>query len=542
MSAPTADGTSPADDEVIIEGATPLSQSMLWDVQRTFYEAKGMDAWVVDGVPHYVTTNPSIARSYAQTVFGFFRDVWSTPKQSKQSTAAAAPVVVELGAGSGQFAFHFLRAMEALLQGSPYADRSFTYVMTDFAQANVDAWCAHPSLARFVSDGRLDFAVFDASECGPITLLNGGQTLGTPGDEGRPVVLIANYVFDSLPQDLLRVSEEGLVEHRVEVTAAQPEPDLGAPGALERLSMAWPVAPFDSDRYADEPVLAGVLAWYSDRLYNASFLLPVAALRCLEHFRTLSSGAFLAIVGDRGYDRLSDLVENQGPQLGLHGGCFSLPMNFHAVGVWAGAHDGVAMTTRRGHSSLNVNAFAFGVGKRPLLETQAAFTAAIGESGPDDFYAMQQVAARFFGDMSLPEVLAVIRWSAYDPVVFSAALPALIVLVEGAPEHEFHDVRSVLANVWASHFPVQGGPDLAFSIATVLYGMGRYLDALEFLHHSLDLVGPDPATYFNIGMAHHHLGQNEPALEMVRRSIELSPDFQQARSMEAMIAAELAPS
>ncbi len=530
--------TEPA-PRIVVEDASPLSTSMLWDLQRSFYDAAGLAAWTPDGVPHYITTNPSIARSYARTVFGFFRDLWSTPAKGKKAVAGD-PVIVELGAGSGQFAYHFLRAFDALHSASPFADRDYTYVMTDFTRVNVDAWKERVRLQPFIDSGRLDFAIFDASAPGPIVLDNAAFTLGAGDQAGRPVVMIANYVLDSLPQDLLRTTPDGLVEHRVTVTSTQDEPDLAAPGTLDRLAFDWPIAPFEPDRHAADASVTALTDWYAENLFQAMFLLPVAAVRCLDHFRSLTGGPLLALVGDRGYDRLADLLADQGPQMGLHGGCFSLPVNFHALGLWAELHGGEVLTTRRGHSSLIVNAFICSMAGRSTAELRLAFTASVDEAGPDDFYAMQQIALGALESMDLDDVLAIIRWSAYDQVVFSAALPHLLVLVEAAEESAYGDIRIMLLRVWEAHYPGLVGLDVAFSIATILYGMEYYLDALAFLDRSLETAGPDPATFFNIGMAYYHLRQLELALENVRLAIEMSPTFAQARSMEAMIVAELA--
>lgn len=509
--------------------------SIVWEIQRGFYESKGIEAWAPDGVPHYITTNPSIGRSYARTVFGFLRDVWA--ERSRSRRVAPDPIIVEIGAGSGQFGFHFLRHLDAMHQASRFADRNYTYVMTDFAEANIAFWRSQPALAPFVDRGLLDFATFDAAAPGDVRLERAGTALGD--ESGRPVVLIANYVFDSLPQDLLRTGPTGLAEDRVGVTSSQPEPDLTDPHVFDRVELEWTTTPFDHQRHADDADVEPIVAWYAEHLLDASFLVPTAALRCLEHLRSAAGGPFLALIGDRGHDRLGDLLDDQGPQVGLHGGCFSLPVNFHALGMWAEAHGGTALNASGGHHALNVTGLLCGLETTGATETIAAFGAAIEDAGPDDFYTLQRVVLGA-DDLDLDALVSVLRWSGYDPVVLAATLPQLILQVEAAPEGAFSDVRAALLRVWDAHYPLPGALDTAFSIATVLYGMGFFIDALDFLERSLELDGPHEATYFNIGMSHYHLHRLEPALAMVRAAIALAPDFTQARNMEALIADELA--
>src|SRR5438067_10395813 len=119
----------PADVDVtlmhVLESPVPLSQSMVWRLQRTFYGDQGIAAWSRSHVPQAVTTSPIIARAYARVVLGYWRDIQSTLDPSQ-------PVyIVELGAGSGRFAYRFLTALSALLETVAAPRPRFLYVMTD---------------------------------------------------------------------------------------------------------------------------------------------------------------------------------------------------------------------------------------------------------------------------------------------------------------------------------------------------------------------------------------------------------------------------
>src|SRR5215831_2375363 len=87
-----------------LESDFPLSTSMVWRLQRTFYSDQGVAAWSQSNVPQSVTTSPNIARAYARVALGFLRDLAPALDLSQ-------PVyIVELGAGSGRFAYRFLKA------------------------------------------------------------------------------------------------------------------------------------------------------------------------------------------------------------------------------------------------------------------------------------------------------------------------------------------------------------------------------------------------------------------------------------------------
>jgi len=69
-------------------------------------------------------------------------------------------------------------------------------------------------LQYFVDEGLLDFAVFDCNKDTTIDLLEAKSTIGA-GQGASAVILIANYIFDSLVSDTFRVVkgrlEEGLI-------------------------------------------------------------------------------------------------------------------------------------------------------------------------------------------------------------------------------------------------------------------------------------------------------------------------------------------
>ena len=141
-----------------------------WSSQRRYYERAGIDAWRTGTVPHHVTSNVAMAAAYADIVRGFVRD-----------TRHRGPItILELGAGSGHFAFLFLRACAA-------RRLRVRYVMTDVAAPNVAFWRRHEALAPFVRAGTLDVARFDAER----------DTIA-PDTPAERLVVIASYVFSGL--------------------------------------------------------------------------------------------------------------------------------------------------------------------------------------------------------------------------------------------------------------------------------------------------------------------------------------------------------
>ena len=182
----------------ILETRRPFSRSMIWQLQDAYFAQRGVEAWRQGEVPHYVTSNPTIANSYAEIVLAFWRD------RQRLAPHDAPLTICELGAGSGRFAFHFLRRLGALCEEAGVPSQAFRYVLTDVAAANLEFWRRHPNFEAFFADGRLDVARLDVTQPEGLALQVSGETL-TPGSLCHPLVIIANYVFDSIPHDLFRL-------------------------------------------------------------------------------------------------------------------------------------------------------------------------------------------------------------------------------------------------------------------------------------------------------------------------------------------------
>src|SRR6185369_7456867 len=296
-----------------------LSRSLLWRLQRNYFEQQGIEAWRSGAVPHHITSSPFIADAYARVVMGFLRD-WST-------LDCGQPVhIVELGSGSGRFAYSFLKKFLNLHRNSVLKTIPIRYVMTDFTESNIEHWRTHPSLVPFIKEGLLDLARFDLESDVQLELLYSGDVLST--DTLRnPLIVISNYVFDSTPQDAFVAAEDELFELLITLTTPQNESDPADPDILSRIEISAIENSIDGNYYED-------LRWnrilldYKQRLSGASFLFPTSALRCINNLHCLSGGRMLLLSGDRGYSRDEELNLGRGtPALAMHGS-FSMMVDY----------------------------------------------------------------------------------------------------------------------------------------------------------------------------------------------------------------------
>jgi tetratricopeptide (TPR) repeat protein len=471
-----------------------LSESRLWELQRAYFEREGLTAWSDGVVPHYVTSNAFIGRAYAQAALAFFDDC-----------GTAGGTVVELGAGSGRFTHHFLKAFLARSEPDP----GLTYVVTDFTEATLAGLREHPDLAPFAGAGLLRFARFDAAVPSALPL--------PPG----PVALIANYVFDSIPQDCFAVRGETLYEELVTLVSDDGSDDLDAIELRFRRHRST-APPYEDD------ARNRVLEAYREALEESTFLFPTAALDCIDWFLQASGGRLLVLSADKGHLRLEDLEQLGDPWIAHHGSV-SLMVNFHAIGEWVRERGGLVL--HPDGSPPHIAAVAYAFSDVPLPATRRAYVDALDEGGPDDFFSLKKALEEHYGALPVEAMLALLRFSGYDASVFQNCADTLLLRV--SPESEQReDLRAAAWGVWDRYFPIGEHYDLAFAVGRLLYRLAYYDEAAGFFQRSTELVGPDPATAYNEALCEQQLGNLARARELIEASLELDPDFAEALGLQ----------
>ncbi|MDJ1184709.1 SAM-dependent methyltransferase [Roseofilum casamattae] len=513
--------TNPSD--LRLEFNRRLSQSLLWQLERNYFDRQGIRAWNTGAVPHYVTSNPTIAQAYAEVILAHLRD-----RFHDNSLDPNHPLyILELGAGCGRFAFHCLRYLESHLPDRGTTRPPVVYVMSDFTQSNLNYWQQHDRLHPFLDKGLLDFALVDATEIGTLQLAQSGQAI-TAETLTNPLVVIANYFFDSLPQDVFAIKNGQFHESLVTLTTQHPNPDLAQPDLIDRLIISFGDRKTSADYY-DNPDFNVILADYQTHLNDTVFLFSPIALNCLHQLHEFAGGNLLLLSADKGYSRLQDWFNRPYPRLTRHGQGFSMMVNYHAIGQYTQHLGGTWLTSPYQHTGININGFLFGKPSRSFPQTEQAYCDRIMTGGPDDFFSLKKAIEPHYKTLSLSQLLAYLRLSHWDVDIFSRCFPALMEKLEDAPETIYSEIFATVEQIWNNYFPIQEKRDLAFLLGAVLYTIGYFSDALEYFQRSQQLYGEYPATLYNIAMCHYGLHQFDLALDYLEKTLTLDPDFAVAR-------------
>jgi hypothetical protein len=269
----------------VLEPFGPLSASTIWKRVAEVYARAGPEIW--SEVPAAVTGNPFVGDAFAAMLEAWLLD------QSDAVDSREPLYVLELGAGTGMFSHPFVTAVARRRARGTFPHPRVVLVLCDQSEMRFDAWAEANVLAKHVASGAIDFATLTVDERGgfePIALKRSGIALETVRN---PLVVVANYFFDSIPTDAFRVRGGRLFEARTRFARVS-----DAPG-FEGFENEEEVVPAGATHYGDA-LLDGVLAGYVGDYPEASLLMPVAAIRVVEALQALSRGRLLLLALDKG--------------------------------------------------------------------------------------------------------------------------------------------------------------------------------------------------------------------------------------------------
>lgn len=512
-----------------LESDVPLSASIIWSLQQDYYAQRGVKAWTEDLVPSFITSNPFIAEIYAQIIAAFLDDCIRHARDNASSISTENPLrILELGAGTGKFSHLFLRHIVHLLDKKGLSPKIISYCMSDCSEGLLEEWRGNHKLAEFVSAGILEFHLLRAGEEQQRQKIKG------------PLVVIGNYVFDSLPQDAFTISAGRISEALITTTRATEESDVHSFSNLQFSFKNIPVLP---DRYRQK-TWNTILEQYGAQVPHATVLFPVAALNLVQQLGDLCDGDMLMLAADKGILREDYLPLLQGmPAFEFHAGnrCFSQLVNFDAIAKYFIAQGGEALLPEKHFSNLSVCAFLAGRSGDKCATTRRVYEQTIATFGPDDLFALMSWLNAHLDEVSIAQALALLRLTRWDTTAFFQLFPALARQARNAAV-ERHDLRDAIQKVWINHYPVTRDENvLAFNCGVLLLELRFFADALDMFKASEQVFGGSVATSYNLGLCYMGLGNPLEALLYMQEACEQDPSFGPAQAALIKLKSEHAP-
>lgn len=518
---------------LILDTNKPLSQSMIWKLQADFYANQGPEAWSKGIVPQYITTNPFIANLYAKTVFGYCRDIAGSKDFDKNTTI----YIMELAAGVGRFTYTFLKRFINILDNSALKGLKFKYIITDLAERNVTYWLNHSYLKPYFESGLLDCATFDMTGVEDIHLRNSGEILNK-GSLKNPLILFANYTFDSLPQDTFYVNKGELYEGLVTVTSKEDQSNSEDKSILAGLDYEYNDQLITGIDYYEDINFNNILLYYKECMEDTAFSFPVIALECIKRLRNLFCNDILIISTDKGYRNLESMEGIYHPFLSKHGS-ISLTVNFHAIELYFKSLGGKAIHSIYEHENVTMSLFLLSEGSHNFLETSMAYHDIVENIGPDDFYILKKAVVPHNTTLTSKELLTFLRFTLWDSRTFLEFYNTLLERIADDKEFPKDELIEVIYQVWEHYFPIGEEGNLFFCLGSLLGYFGYDSDAAKLFESSVEFYGEDAAIYYEIALCYYNLMELDTALIYLNKSLKLEPDFEESKQLKSMIEASM---
>ncbi|REE78647.1 hypothetical protein A8990_12544 [Paenibacillus taihuensis] len=506
-----------------------FSEAPIWDLQRQYYEEEGLTAWRNDQVPQYITSNPMIATAYAEMIFGFLQD------RANKGYGSEPVTIVELGAGAGRLAYHALLELCRLRDYAGIALPAFRYVMTDLAMSNVRAWMEHPALQAFTAEGILDFARFDAIQDTTLHLVQSDVTIRS-GDLQQPIVIVANYFFDVIPQELLYIDDGQINEVDVYVEYPDHYDSMKPTELLNQIGLSYEhrrATEYEQESYS----YRDVIAFYKEQLEDSHILFPVVGLDCLERLNKLSQNGFLLVTADKGYHLLDNWKYAEAPELVLHGRSFSLTANYHAIEYVYKQRGAAALFPPQHHQDINVGCILHLDQPMSYPQTRLAYHRFIERFGPDEFYSMKVWVDRHLESMDMQQILSFWRLGRYDAEFFIQSTQRISSLIPEMNDEDTQDLLTGIQRMWSSYYVMEQRYDLALDAGLVLFEMSMYEASKRFLEISIREEQDEvvPTVYYCLAICCLELELVEEASSYLGKLLALDRDHEEAMALLSAI-------
>ncbi len=498
-----------------IESNKPFSESLIWQLNRDFYQHKGLAAWSENVVPHHMTSNAMVGRTYAELIFSFLKDLASKGK------TAETVYILELGAGHGRLAFHILQHLEKLVHSINTEIPAYCYILSDIVEDNLTFFRTHPQFQAYFEKGIVDTSYFDGANSEEINLRHSKVKIRKQ-DLNQPIIVVANYFFDSIPNDLFLIRDNKIAACTVNIQSTKDPAGLSAEKIIQGIELNFQKEPINNPVYKD-PILNEILEEYKGSLDDTYLFFPEKSVNCLNTLKSFSTEGMMLLTMDKGFHEIHDLEKKAAPEIIVHGS-FSFWVNYHAISEYCKKQGGKALFPSFSTFHLDIGCLLFLSDSEQYVQTDAAFQQVINEFGPDDFNSIKQLAYYNVAKLKFKDLIALMRLSAYDSTFFIKLLPRLKQVAHAITFNERRRLGQTLHEVWAMYFSINETYDLAYELGGLFYDLGFYKEALNYFEHSINAFGQKADIYYNKVLCYYQLRQDQLFLETLNEGKQAFPN------------------
>lgn len=510
----------------ILEANVPFAKSIIWDINRTYYQDAGLSAWSEGTVPHNMTSNAYVGKTYAGLILGFLKDI-----AQKSLSKLEKIYIIELGSGHGRLAYHILSQLDYLISLESDVLPPYCYILTDIVESNLSFFEQHHQFQKYLENGQLDVAFFDGTASNELILKRSNITISHQSLQ-HPLIVIANYFFDSLPNDLYFVQNGKSTPCNMTVESYQ-DIDKETPTAFLKYLKTTIHKDIASKNQEKDLFVNQLLLEYCALLKETYLLIPKTAIQCITLLRSLSLSGLMLLSIDKGYAAITDLEGRPEPEIIRHGS-FSLYVNFHALGRYCDECTGTKLFAASGDASLQMACLLMVNSPNDYTETFKAYDQYVTDFGPDDYNVTKKLLYRLVKELTLLELITTIRLGFYDSTLFLQLLPFIKKKSVSLTADDRTHLSDTLHKIDHAYFDINEPISTSYEVAGLFYDLGFHQDALVIFDKMTLVYGNVADVYYNKILCYYQLRMDDLFTSTLREAKLAFPDFEKYAHLDQL--------
>ncbi len=508
-----------------IEKKTPFAESLVWQINKDFYNQNGIAAWRDEIVPHQITNSSLAATTYAESIFAFLKD-----QESLQETKKKV-YILELGAGHGRLCYNILGHLDQLIEDAENFTTEYCYVLSDIVEDNLEFYSNHPKLKAYYDRGVLDISYFDAAESHELILRKSGTKI-TPNDLEQPILSIANYFFDSLPNSLFYFQDDKVYDCAVSIDSQLDPMGKSAQELIKEMELTFHTSNAVKPYFENE-IFNNILAQYAIAISDAYVLFPKIAMECLSKISSLSKMGLVLLTLDKGYKEIIELTTRKKPDFIKHGS-FSLWVNFHAMSQYCILKGGLSMFDVNMNLSIDLGCLM--LIKQPFKYHlfEQTFHKHSNQMNLDDLNSLKAMLYKNVSTANLSEILGLIRLNSYDASIFIKLLPNIKKLSKRISLKHRTRLGQTITKVWSKYYTINNDYDFSYELGGLMYDLGYYDEALGYFKHSTDTFGNKVDVDYNQILCYYQLREDTLFYETLNAAKLRFPDAEEFANLDKL--------
>jgi hypothetical protein len=483
-----------------IQERTLFSESLVWQLNKDFYHQSGISAWSGSIVPHQITNSSLSATTYAELIYAFLRDVESSPDSNE------IVYILELGAGHGGLCYNILRELDELILNSDGCSTQYCYVLSDIVEDNLAFYSHHPKLQEYYNRGLLDISYFDAERSQKLFLRKSKLKIAH-SDLQQPILAIANYFFDSLPNELFYFENGEVFNCSVSIDSFTDPLGRTAHELISDMQIKYHTSAAEETQF-ENVTYNSILNQYNRVLSESYILFPKLAMECLTNISALSKMGLVLMTMDKGYKEIQELANRKKPELVKHGS-FSLWVYFHAISQFCKLNGGVSMFDSC--TNFNIDFGCLSLIKQPFdyQRFKEAYRKHTSQFNIDDHNSVKEIVYTNMSSIGLTQLLGLIRLNSYDSAIFINLLPSIKKLSKNISLKQRSRLKQTIDAVWRKYYPINETYDLSYELGGIMYDLGYYVEALDYFEVSSTTFGFKIDVDYNLILCYYQLREDE---------------------------------